>query len=84
MDSMSYIVKYKKMVILYFWMKEVLISMLISGDKVLVNILREALVDFICWKHDINYFDFFCDSIFQDYELIIHIMSSINVLSKLF
>lgn len=39
-------------------MKEVLISMLISGDKVLVNILREALVDFICWKHDIYYFDF--------------------------
>lgn len=49
MDSMSYIVKYKKNGYgLYFWMKEVLISMLISGDKVLVNILREALVDFIC------------------------------------
>lgn len=83
MDSMSYIVKYKKNGYPIF-LDEVLISMLISGDKVLVNILREALVDFICWKRDINYFDFFCDSIFQDYELIIHIMPSINVLSKLF
>lgn len=47
MDSMSYIVKYKKNGYPIF-LDEVLISMLISGDKVLVNILREALVDFIC------------------------------------